>query len=73
MNKLQKKYWGVLRYSYTQKDGKDVRTLKETYGECCCYEPSTKLYTTKKEAKEDMHDNEIPDILVEFTTKIVKK
>lgn len=73
MNKLQKKYWGILRYSYTQKDGKDVRTLKENYSDCCCYEPGTMLYKTKKEAQDDMYKNEIPDLLVEFTTKIIKK
>lgn len=70
--KLQKKYYGILRYSYTEKNNIDVFTLKEIVGDCCCFEPSIQLFTTKKEAKSYLHDNELPDMLVEFTTKIIK-
>lgn len=71
-NNLNKKYYGILTYSYTEKNDTDVFTLKETTGDCCCFNSSIQLYTTKKEAKAYMYDNELPDVLVEFTTKIVK-
>lgn len=70
--RFKKKYYGILRYSYTTDKKVDVYTLKETYQECSCSEEGIKLYDTKQEAKDDLLKNELPDILVEFTSKIIK-
>lgn len=71
-SKLQRKYYGILRYSYTDK-GIDFYSLLETQGDCCCFEEGLKIYDTKEDAISDMYDNEMPDKLVEFSVKIIKK
>lgn len=71
-NNLKRKYYGILRYSYTDKKLGDVFSLLETQGDCCCFEEGVKLFDTKTEAVEACYDNEIPDRLVEFTAKIIK-
>lgn len=69
---LKKKYYGILKYSYTNDKKKDVFNLKEFYQCCDCADTGIELFETKEEAKDNMIINEIPDILVEFTTKIIK-
>lgn len=71
---LQRKYYGILRYSYTEnKPKRDIFSLIETQGDCCCAENGIKLFESKSEALAEMRDNEMPDLLVEFTSKIIKK
>lgn len=71
-NNIKRKYYGLLRYSYTDKNKGDVFSLLETQGDCCCFEEGVKLFDNKKEALGERRDNELPDRLVEFTVKLIK-
>lgn len=71
-NNLKRKYYGILRYSYTDRKLGDVFGLVETDGGCCCSETGTKLFDTKQEAIREAYYHEIPDRLVEFTAKVIK-